>query len=105
MRYILADQVSKEPSKEGGKGTETNVPSDAPPTASKLAVPAVSSLLEFVAWMALQSLPGGGTDPPCSFLKLANWLVGRGGYLADELDAVHEASIRQVIAHITAGAS
>ncbi len=49
-------------------------------------VPEVATLLEFVAWVVLCDVPATA--------RSANWFKGRGGFLADQLDAVREASIR-----------
>ncbi len=46
----------------------------------------VATLLEFVAWVVLCDVPATA--------RSANWFKGRGGFLADQLDAVREASIR-----------
>jgi hypothetical protein len=46
----------------------------------------VATLLEFVAWVVFCEVPASA--------RSANWFKGRGGYLADQLDAVREASIR-----------
>ena len=52
--------------------------------------PAVTTLLEFVAWLVFTEVPASA--------RSANWFKGRGGYLADQLIAVREASVRvQVI--------
>ncbi|KAK9846020.1 hypothetical protein WJX81_008599 [Elliptochloris bilobata] len=50
-------------------------------------LPAVATLLDFVAWVVLNGLP-----PHAS--RLAGWVKGRGGFLADELSHVHKASLR-----------
>lgn len=50
-------------------------------------LPAVTTLLDFVAWVVLSGLP-----PHAS--RLAGWAQGRGGFLADELSQVHKAAVR-----------
>lgn len=50
------------------------------------AATAVTTLLEFVAWVVFTELPASA--------RCAGWFKGRGGYLADQLDAVREASVR-----------
>ena len=50
------------------------------------AAAAVATLLEFVAWVVFTELPATA--------RSASWFKGRGGYLADELHAVREASVR-----------
>ncbi len=50
-------------------------------------LPAVATLLDFVAWVVLSGLPAHSA-------RLGCWVKGRGGYLADELGQVHKASIR-----------
>lgn len=49
-------------------------------------IPEVATLLEFVAWVVFCEVPASA--------RSANWFKGRGGFLADQLDAVREASIR-----------
>jgi hypothetical protein len=51
-------------------------------------LPAVGTLLDFVAWVVL----GGAAFAPDA--RLAAWAKGRGGFLADELGHVHRASVR-----------
>ena len=46
----------------------------------------VATLLEFVAWVVFCEVPASA--------RSANWFKGRGGFLADQLDAVREASMR-----------
>jgi hypothetical protein len=53
---------------------------------AKSSIPEVANVLEFVAWLV-------GTGRAASAPQSA-WLNGRGGFLADELPAVREASIR-----------
>lgn len=53
-------------------------------------LPAVSTLLDFVAWVVLGSLPTRAS-------RLAGWAKGRGGFLADELGHVHKASVRMQV--------
>lgn len=92
------DQVST-----NAKSKEAQTPAKAPPEANGNAaveahgtglqnVPEVATLLDFVAWVVLAEVPASA--------RSANWFKGRGGYLADQLDAVCEASIRaQVTGH------
>ena len=49
-------------------------------------IPEVATLLEFVAWVVFCEVPASA--------RSANWFKGRGGFLADQLDAVREASMR-----------
>lgn len=56
-------------------------------------IPQVVSLLEFVAWVVLGGVPAS--------VRSANWFKGRGGFLADQLDAVREASIRIQVCRTT----
>ena len=60
--------------------------SASPRPAAAQTVPEVATLLEFVAWVVLCDVPATA--------RSANWFKGRGGFLADQLDAVREASIR-----------
>ena len=53
-------------------------------------LPAVFTLLDFVAWVVLGSLPARAS-------RLAGWAKGRGGFLADELGHVHKASVRMQV--------
>jgi len=62
-------------------------------------LPAVATLLDFVAWVVL----GGAAAAPDA--RLAAWAKGRGGFLADELGHVHRASVRmQARRRLTAAA-
>ena len=54
--------------------------------ADALPLPAVTTLLDFVAWVVLSGLP-----PYAS--RLGGWVKGRGGFLADELNQVHKAAV------------
>ena len=56
------------------------------PRLQPLAIPEVATLLEFVAWVVFCEVPPSA--------RSANWFKGRGGFLADQLEAVREASIR-----------
>ena len=49
-------------------------------------IPEVATLLDFVAWVVFCEVPASA--------RSANWFKGRGGFLADQLDAVREAAIR-----------
>lgn len=53
-------------------------------------LPAVSTLLDFVAWVVLGGLPTRAS-------RLAGWAKGRGGFLADELGHVQKASVRMQV--------
>lgn len=55
-------------------------------SSAKSSVPEVANVLEFVAWLV-------GSGRAATAPQTA-WLNGRGGFLADELPAVREASIR-----------
>ena len=96
-------QVTKEPSKDSnqrpGKDAKDGEGKRSDELQLKLSatagVPEVFTLLEFIAWVVLESLDNGGKR--ASGLKShssASWMKGRGGYLADQLDTVQEASIR-----------
>ena len=89
---VLRGQVST-----SAKSKEAQTPAKASPEANGNAaeepsgagvqkVPEVATLLDFVAWVVLAEVPATA--------RSANWFKGRGGYLADQLDAVREASIR-----------
>ena len=56
------------------------------PGLQPLTIPEVATLLEFVAWVVFCEVPPSA--------RSANWFKGRGGFLADQLEAVREASIR-----------
>lgn len=71
---------------------------EASPEGDKDDVPPLGTLLEFIAWLALQWLESQteGLRSKSSGL----WASGRGGFLADEINAVQDASIRlQVTLH------
>ena len=56
------------------------------PGLQPITIPEVATLLEFVAWVVFCEVPPSA--------RSANWFKGRGGFLADQLEAVREASIR-----------
>lgn len=64
--------------------------SNGPLTDDVAPLPAVSTLLDFVAWVVLGGLPTRAS-------RLAGWAKGRGGFLADELGHVHKASVRMQV--------
>ena len=103
LTTACSEQVTKEPSKDSNerpgkdaKDVEVKRSDELQLKLSATAgVPEVFTLLEFIAWVVLESLDSGGKQ--ASGLKShssASWMKGRGGYLADQLDTVQEASIR-----------
>lgn len=108
---ILILQVSKEArseEKEGspnrkspkGKG-EKEADKEAAPADAKLDAkadaPQLTTLLEFIAWLALQWREQDSGSRSRRLLRKSSglgWAAGRGGFLGDELEAVQEASIR-----------
>jgi hypothetical protein len=69
-----------------GDSANTGNSSPKQPRLALTHVPEVVTLLEFVAWVVLGGVPAS--------VRSANWFKGRGGFLADQLDAVREASVR-----------
>eukprot|EP00884_Botryococcus_braunii_P013189 jgi/Botrbrau1/21871/Bobra.0249s0002.1 len=75
------------PAKEAqGKASAPAQKANGEDESGKSSVPEVTNVLEFVAWLV-----GSGRS---STVPQSAWLNGRGGFLADELPAVREASIR-----------
>jgi hypothetical protein len=76
------------PAADGANSSAMDRPPRSPrsPDFRQPTIPDVATLLEFVAWVVFCEVPASA--------RSANWFKGRGGYLADQLDAVREASIR-----------
>lgn len=81
-------------------GEKATTPKDSPPKAPKPDAPPIMTLLEFIAWLALQWLvdSSGG---PLSKGSGIGWANGRGGFLADQLEDVQDASIRLQVTSLT----
>lgn len=63
-------------------------------------MPPLSNLLEFVAWMMLQLSAEQLESDKGSKGRLLDWSNGRGGFLGDQMSALHDASVKlQVICH------
>lgn len=73
------------PTAESNSGARSPGSPQNPPF-RQLAIPEVATLLEFVAWVVFCEVPASA--------RSANWFKDRGGFLADQLDTVREASIR-----------
>ena len=99
LAFLVVNQITKDskpslPSKGADEGKASqgvadlngNVSPRSPSPRPAATVPEVATLLEFVAWVVLCDVPATA--------RSANWFKGRGGFLADQLDAVREASIR-----------
>lgn len=80
----------KQPGKEDGEETGLSQ-GEVKPEAPQLA-----TLLEFVAWLALQWREETKAEAESLTRRTSGmgWVTGRGGFLADDLDALQEASIR-----------
>ncbi len=79
----------KEADKEGVTGEEN--------LDARADAPQLATLLEFIAWLALQWRQQESGSQSRRLLRKTSglgWAAGRGGFLGDELEAVQEASIR-----------
>lgn len=85
-----ASPAKKSPQQQGKTQKEAS-----PPKGPKPDAPPITTLLEFIAWLALQWT---GEDSSEGVLKSRGsgfgWVNGRGGFLADEMESVQDASIR-----------
>lgn len=86
-----AGQPVSTPTADSSTGADSGAAPRSPrsprsPQFRQASIPEVATLLEFVAWVVFCEVPASA--------RSANWFKGRGGYLADQLDAVRDASIR-----------
>ena len=82
-----AKRSPRQQTKSEGEGSEMPKPD----------APQITTLLEFIAWLALQwSEATRSSEPEGLKSKVSGfgWASGRGGFLADQLEAVQDASIR-----------
>ncbi len=89
-----SDEAKQSPQNSAAESNGNMSPRAASPRPSvAMTVPEVATLLEFVAWVVLCDVPATA--------RSANWFKGRGGFLADQLDAVREASVRIQVHHLS----
>jgi hypothetical protein len=81
-----ADTPSAQPGKASPEANGGSAESNGVSACHQGTPPAVTTLLDFVAWLVFTGVPASA--------RSANWFKGRGGYLADQLLAVREASVR-----------
>ena len=87
----------KSPNSKGDKEAAKEAASEDAKPESKADAPQLATLLEFIAWLALQwrEQESGSHSRRLSRRSSGlGWAAGRGGFLGDELEAVQEASVR-----------
>lgn len=96
MDVQVTKDSKKDASDEKDKEAKPHHPEDtAKDGANEKLVPEIQTLLEFVAWLVWQKQIDTPRVQNGLMTKAStNWIKGRGGFLADELSNVQDASVR-----------
>ena len=93
VQQVTKDSKDKE--KDAVKGDDSKGKQEEKEADNRHPTPEIQTLLEFVAWLVWQkSLEIPEAAEILMSKASANWMKGRGGFLAEELMTVRDASIR-----------
>ena len=98
----MVQVTKKQPKPSSGNSSPTAKSGSSSPdvTEDGRGAPAMANLLDHIAWNVLCANAEEFSAPDFRSDRLVNWGNGRGGFLADEMVALHDASARlQVPSH------